>query len=131
MYYFNALEVASGELDAAERLLWRRWMDAENLKNQRKSRVQAPCCGRYRYRYQLEQDVEGGGWYCDNCWAAAAPLVQPPAAVQPAGVQDTAAGDAAAGTEPQGDGAEQPAKRRKQTTIGKIDYWNHWRFSQE
>ena len=46
-----------------------------NLRNQRKSRVQAPCCGRYRYRYQLEHDGSGN-YYCDRCWAAT-----PPAAV--------------------------------------------------
>ena len=48
-------EVYGGELDAAERLLWRRWVENENARQFRKSRVQVTCCGRFRYRYQIER----------------------------------------------------------------------------
>ena len=52
-------EIYGGELDAAERLLWRRWVENENARQFRKSRVQAAYCGRVRCRYQIEQDEHG------------------------------------------------------------------------
>ena len=61
-------EVQSNNLDAPERLLWRRWVDAENKRAARKSRVRAPCCGRHKFRYQLEADEAGQLW-CIDCWA--------------------------------------------------------------
>lgn len=61
-------EVHGTELDAAERLLWRHWMGAENQRAARKSRVWATCCGRLRFRYQLEPDEAGKLW-CMDCWS--------------------------------------------------------------
>ena len=102
-----------------------------SLRNQRKSRVQAPCCGRYRYRYQLEHDGDGN-YYCDACWALTPPAlaqVEPPAAPELA----APAGDAAAGVEPpavkavlvpRDDCAVQPAKKCKRTHTGKRAFWN-------
>ena len=52
-------EVHGNELDAPERLVWRRWVEVENKRAARKSRVRAPCCGRYRFRYQMEADEAG------------------------------------------------------------------------
>ena len=121
-------ELNGSELDAAERLLWRRWMDAENMRNYRRSRVQAPCCGRYRYRFQLEHDGDCN-WYCDHCWAAAP--VYPPATgpVEPPNAS-VSEGDAAAGEKavllPR-DNCDQPAKRRKQAYHGNVDFWNQYK----
>ena len=107
-----------------------------NLCNQRKSRVQAPCCGRYRYRYQLEHDGDGN-YYCDHCWAATP--MYPPAAgpVEAPRVADFAApgGDAAAGMDPPAKAAlvprvdcgEQPAKRRKNALKGTVEFYNQWK----
>ena len=104
-----------------------------NLRIQRKSRVQAPCCGRYRYRYQLEHDGDGR-YYCDHCWAATPPaavLVEAPSAA------DFAApgGDAAAGADPpkavlvpRDDCGEQPTKRRKSALKGTVDFWNQYKL---
>ena len=61
-------EVDGNELEAPERLLWRRWVEVENMRASRKSRVRAPCCGRYKFRYQLEPDENGELW-CVDCWA--------------------------------------------------------------
>ena len=114
-------EIQGPDLDAAERLLWRRWRDDENMRNYRKSRVQAPCCGRYRFRYQLEHDGEGN-YYCDSRWGAAPAC--PPVhgedahnAQAPARGPSPTGGDAAAGKPallPRDDGhrdAGQPAKK--------------------
>jgi hypothetical protein len=60
-------EVHGDSLDAGERMVWRRWLDCQNLRLVRKSRVRAPCCGRVKYRYQLEADF-AGHFYCDACW---------------------------------------------------------------
>ena len=49
-------EVYGNELDAPERLLWRRWIEVENKRAARKSRLRAPCCGRFKFRYQMEAD---------------------------------------------------------------------------
>ena len=62
-------EVQGTGLDAGERVFWRRWLETENLWNYRKSRVQCPCCGRYKFRYQFDQDTDGA-FYCDACWLA-------------------------------------------------------------
>ena len=78
-------EVQGPDLHAPERLLWRRWLEAENARHYRKSRVQAPCCGRYKHRYQIEQDAEGN-WWCDACWSAVPKYA-------PAPVADAAPGD--------------------------------------
>ena len=59
-------ELDGTELDAGEKLIWRRWVDAEARRFARKNRVQAPCCGRYTCRYQLETD-EGGLQRCGKC----------------------------------------------------------------
>ena len=60
-------EVHGDSLDIGERMVWRRWLDVQNLRLVRKSRVRAPWCGRVKYRYQLEADV-AGNYYCDVCW---------------------------------------------------------------
>ena len=60
-------EVHGDSLDVGERMVWRRWLDVQNLRLARKSRVRAPCCGRVKYRYQLEADL-AGNLYCDACW---------------------------------------------------------------
>ena len=65
-------EIYGHELDAPERLLWRRWIEVENKRAARKSRVRAPCCGRFKFRYQLEADGAGTLW-CMDCWALPAP----------------------------------------------------------
>ena len=129
-------EVQGSELDAAERLLWRRWVAIVNARNCRKSRVQAPCCGRYKHRYQVEQDSDGNA-YCDACWSAVPPC--PPTAPE---VPETAceatsvaAADVAAGNphpkavlSPRVDSvAEPPAKVRRNTRSGTIDYWNNYK----
>ena len=59
-------EVHGDYLDAPERLIWRRWVDAENQRASRKSRVRAPCCGRSIFRHQLEADDAGKMW-CMDC----------------------------------------------------------------
>ena len=125
-----------GELDPAERLLWRRWVSTVNHCNHRKSRVQVQCCGRYKFRYQLAQDTDGK-FFCDNCWAAVPPcppaaqhvaeVVQHVAEVVPASVAaaDVAAGEAKAVLLPRDDwDAEQSTKRRKHTHRGPVDSWN-------
>ena len=61
-------EVHGNELDAPERLLWRRWIEVENTRAARKSRLQAPCCGRSKFRYQMEADEAGELW-CIDCWS--------------------------------------------------------------
>ena len=61
-------EVHGNELDAPERLIWRRWVEVENKRAARKSRARAPCCGRYRFRYQMEADEAGDLW-CMECWS--------------------------------------------------------------
>ena len=61
-------EVHGDYLDAPERLIWRRWVDAENQRASRKSRVRAPCCGRSKFRHQLEADDAGELW-CMDCWS--------------------------------------------------------------
>ena len=63
-------KVNGNSLDAGERILWRRWLDDENRRLQRRVRVVAPCCGYYRYSYQFEQDIDGT-YYCLDCWASA------------------------------------------------------------
>ena len=128
-------------MDAAERLLWRRWVGIVNARNHRKSRVQVPCCGRYKHRYKVEQDSDGN-FYCDNCWIVAPPC--PPVVQRVAEVPETAgaceaasvaAADVAAGNpppkavlSPRDDSvAEPPAKVRRNTQSGTIDYWNHYK----
>ena len=61
-------EVHGNELDAPERLLWRRWIEVENKRAARKSRLRAPCCGRFKFRYQMEADEAGKLW-CIDCWS--------------------------------------------------------------
>ena len=61
-------ELHGSDLDSPEKLLWRQWVDGENQRARRKSRVRAPCCGRYTYRYQLEADDNGQFW-CMHCWS--------------------------------------------------------------
>ena len=129
-------EVYGGELDAAERLLWRRWVENENARQFRKSRVQVTCCGRFRYRYQVEQD-EHGNWWCDACWNAVPMWRQPPDAppeetTLPArdggdGNQDVPEGDVAAGSEKFATtrrDSERPSKKRRRALTGRIDVWD-------
>ena len=49
-------ELYGNELDAPERLLWRRWIEVESKRAARKSRLRAPCCGRFKFRYPMEAD---------------------------------------------------------------------------
>ena len=76
-------ELQGDAMGAPEKLLWRRWLDAQNQRTARKSRVRASCCGRYTYRHQLEEDETGALW-CDDCWRV--PTLEWPSAqpVQPA-----------------------------------------------
>ena len=146
-------EIYGGELDPAERLLWRRWVENENARQVRKSRVQVPCCGRFRYRYQIEQDGDGN-WWCDSCWNAA-PMCVPRPAPDPAHegatlpapdrkedvevVDDSQdaprvpPGDAAAGSAPEKSSrredwrwetGKRATKRRRHALTGAIDFWN-------
>ena len=144
-------EVYGGELDAAERLLWRRWVANENARQFRKSRVQVTCCGRFRYRYQIEQD-EHGNWWCDACWNAV-PMCRPAAdpaheATLPAPDRKEDAvevvdespesprvppGDAAAGSAPEKSSrredwrwetGKRATKRRRHALTGAVDFWN-------
>ena len=147
-------EVHGGELDAAERLLWRRWVENENARQVRKSRVQVTCCGRFRYRYQIEQD-EHGNWWCDACWNAV-PMCRPPPAADPAHEEATLPapdrkedavevvdespesprvppGDAAAGSAPEKSSrredwrwetGKRATKRRRHALTGAVDFWN-------
>ena len=144
-------EVHGGELDAAERLLWRRWVENENARQVRKSRVQVPCCGRFQYRNQIEQDSDGN-WWCNSC-CNAAPMCMPrpapdpahegatlPAPVRKADVEvvddsedapRVPPGDAAAGSAPEKssrredwrwDTGKRPTKRRRHALTGAVDF---------
>jgi hypothetical protein len=136
-------EVQGSELDAAERLLWRRWVSTVNHCNHRRSRVQAQCCGRYKFRYQLAQDTDGK-FYCDNCWAAVPPGVVAPVAgvahvaevahgteTQWGEAASVAAADVAAGEPPKAvllprdDTCAEPlTRKRKHTHRGTIESWS-------
>ena len=62
-------EVHGSGLDAPERLLWRRWLEAANQRAARKSKHRAHCCGKYKLQHQLEVDDAGLLW-CAECWNA-------------------------------------------------------------
>ena len=137
-------EVQGVGLDVGERVFWRRWLDTENLRSYRKSRVQAPCCGRYKFRYQLEQDTDGT-FYCDACWNAepnpAATVARPPPTQIPSPQEqqqpraeerpgDVAAGQGKAVTLVPGKDApwrnpDAPSpKRRRHSQELTVEYWN-------
>ena len=59
-------ELQGYALDAGERIIWQRWLDDENQRAQRKSRVRAACCGRYMFRYMVDED-ENGCFRCARC----------------------------------------------------------------
>ena len=127
-------EIYGGELDAAERLLWRRWVENENARQFRKSRVQVTCCGRFRHRYQIEQD-EHGNWWCDACWNAAPDRKEDAVEVVDESPESPRVppGDAAAGSAPEKssrredwrwDTGKRPTKRRRHALTGAVDFWN-------
>ena len=107
--------------------------------------MQTTCCGRYKYRYLLEQDSDGQ-YYCDHCWsvvpqyppavAQSAPEAQSvPEATVPQEAAAVPSADVAAGEPPpkavlmprDDSVAEPPAKVRRNTQSGTIDYWNHYK----
>ena len=64
-------EVYAGKaLDAGERIIWKRWLESQNQKSGRRSRLRAPCCGKSTFRFRLVPDGEGY-FYCRQCWDAA------------------------------------------------------------
>ncbi len=76
-------EIEGNQLDPGERCIWRRWADADALRRNRKSRIRAPCCGRFACPYQLVQDGDGL-LRCNKCrtepwpaWSVSKQLEQP------------------------------------------------------
>ena len=64
-------EVYAGKaLDAGEIIIWKRWLESQNQKSGRRSRLRAPCCGKSTFRFRLVPDGEGY-FYCRQCWDAA------------------------------------------------------------
>ena len=57
----------SKTLDAGERIMWKRWIESQNTKCGRRSRLRAPCCGKSTYRFRLVPD-DNGYFYCQLCW---------------------------------------------------------------
>ena len=53
-------------LSAGERIVWRRWVEEQNSREGRRSRLRAPCCGRSTFRYKLVP-TERGFLACKEC----------------------------------------------------------------
>ena len=50
-------------------------LEDENRRLERRVRLLAPCCRRYKYSYEFEQDIDGT-YYCRDCWLhASTPIV--------------------------------------------------------
>ena len=66
-------ELHGKSLNGGERLVWRRWLDNENKREGRRSRLRAPCCGRSTFRYKLVPDERGflSCKHCTNAYADA------------------------------------------------------------
>ena len=62
-------EVYGKSLDFGERIIWKRWLESQNQKYGRRSRLKAPCCGKSSFRFRLLPD-EAGFLYCQGCWDA-------------------------------------------------------------
>ena len=83
-------ELQGGALCAPEKILWRRWLEAQNQRTARKRRVRASCCGRHVYRHQLEDDETGTLW-CDDCWRVRIPEGHSAQPMQPKAAEFAAA----------------------------------------
>ena len=59
-------ELHSRGLTAGERIVWKRWVEEQNSREGRRSRLRAPCCGRSIYRHKLVKD-ERVGLACKEC----------------------------------------------------------------
>ena len=59
-------ELYAKNLDAGERVIWKRWLEEKNEKEGRRSRFRAPCCGKSTFRYKMVQN-ENGAWFCRRC----------------------------------------------------------------
>ena len=59
-------ELYGKSLSGGERLVWRRWVDDQNRREGRKSRLRAPCCGKSTFLYKLVPD-ERGYLCCKHC----------------------------------------------------------------
>ena len=59
-------ELYAKNLDAGERVIWKRWLEEKNEKEGRRSRLRAPCCGKSTFRYKMMQN-ETGAWFCRRC----------------------------------------------------------------
>ena len=62
-------EVYGKSLEAGERIIWKRWLESQNQRQGRRSRLRAPCCGKSTLRFRLMPD-EQGFLYCQGCWDA-------------------------------------------------------------
>ena len=81
-------------LDAGERLIWKRWLESQNQKHGRRSRLRAPCCGKSTFRFRLVPDDEGY-YYCKQCWDSAWQAqwhIEQPQLMQEAAAQDNEPG---------------------------------------
>ena len=59
-------ELHSKGLTVGDRIVWRRWVEEQNSREGRRSRLRAPCCGRSTYRHKLVKD-ERVGLACREC----------------------------------------------------------------
>ena len=59
-------ELYAKSLNAGERVVWKRWVDDQNKREDRKGRLRAPCCGRSTFRYKLALN-ERGILSCERC----------------------------------------------------------------
>ena len=59
-------EVYGKSLDFGERIIWKRWLETQNQKFGRRSRLKAPCCGKSTFRFRLLPD-EQGFLFCPTC----------------------------------------------------------------
>ena len=62
-------EVYRTNLKAGERIIWKRWLESQNQRQGRRSRLRAPCCGKSTLRFRLLPDDQGF-LYCQGCWDA-------------------------------------------------------------